>query len=134
MSELHGAELIAAVRDVLHENGWRKNAFCDTEMMRQAIVPQIRVCVRGAARWAQAGGLWRSESEDSCRVDLELCSMLAPVIREQYADRIPLGHFRNDHFGVNVVAAFNDHGETTWDELMGVLDKAEVQAREREGL
>src|SRR6266536_90978 len=107
MSELHGAELIAAVRDVLHENGWCKNVFCDTS--------DLRVCVRGAALWATAGGLWGCEIEDAdgtCSVDLELCAMLAPVIREQYRERI--GSLPSERY-IGIVAAFNDDAETTWD-------------------
>jgi hypothetical protein len=55
------------------------------------------------------------------RPSLRLDEATAAVIREQYPER--LGHQRGPGYYVADVIAFNDHPDTTFDDVQAVLEK-----------
>jgi hypothetical protein len=60
-----------------------------------------------------------------------VCGLLATVIREQYPDRILDVPAHSGHgIGVDVIMEFNDHDDTTLDDVTAVLEKARLRAEE----
>lgn len=106
---------------------WTKGSFID-EMIDEHDTPQITYCYVGALR------------------HLELYNdygTVASVIREEYPDRLlqvteiicccpPLGS-ENHNFGCdeNTIITFNDHQDTTWQDIERVAQKAMIREMEK---
>ncbi len=98
---------IRAALDVLARTGWTKNAFTDEAG---------RHCLQGALYEAH-GLVPRCGDQPGVALTDDLAADVRAVnhvIREQYPDR----------FGAVGIARFNDHRETTVDDVVRVLEKA----------
>ena len=104
---------IRAAIEVLASTGWTKQAFTDDAG---------RHCLQGALYEAH-GVVPRCGDKPGLALTEDLAAdvrMVNHVIEEQYPDR----------FGAIGVARFNDHPETTVDDVVRVLEKAAARSDE----
>lgn len=100
--------------DYLASRGWHKGGFeaADGGM-----------CMLGANRWVHCGttSILHPGLEDATRTDTE--AMMA-VIVEQFPDRI------RSNSSIYQVADFNNHKDTTFEDVQRVLEKAAIRTDE----
>lgn len=100
--------------EVLAGSGWAKGTFCDDER---------RHCIQGAL-YEVHGLLALDDRPMTGALTPEMANDVAlvnGVIEAQYPER----------FGAAGVARFNDHPETTIDDVITVLEKAAIRKDER---
>ena len=101
---------IRAAIEVLARTGWTKQAFTDEDG---------RHCLQGALYEAH-GLVPRCDDQPGVALRDDLAAdvrAVNEVIQEQYPDR----------FGAVGISRFNDHQETTVDDVVRVLEKAAVR-------
>lgn len=114
--------------ELLHKS--RKLLEKDDKWTKGEYEMQGRYCAVGAIM--QIGGFWGTPSELSIYPQDSL-DKLCDVILEQFPDRLNPDIFPILDSPSNretAITQFNDHKDTTLDEVLAVFDKAQVKAEE----
>jgi hypothetical protein len=108
---------LADARKILDEQGWTKGTFTNEDG---------EVCLLGAI--AEALPFTLAEVMRTDEVD-----RVTNVIEANYADRVPVWVMSANAFALgstsfDVITKFNDHEDTTYTDVVAVLEKAETGA------
>lgn len=109
------ANRIREAIEVLARRGWTKDSFTDTDG---------RHCMQGALYEAHGVNMIACSSPVRLAVEGDLASdmaLLNAIVQSEYPDR----------FGAVGTSRFNDHPETTIDDVVRVMEKAAVRRDEQ---